>query len=33
MSWDDIVSEAGRMRTGRGGLEDRIFLEYVDQAR
>ena len=33
MSWEDIVSEAGRKRAERGGFDDRIFLEYVDQAR
>jgi predicted house-cleaning noncanonical NTP pyrophosphatase (MazG superfamily) len=32
MSWDDIVSEAGRKRAERGGFGDRIFLEYVDRA-
>jgi predicted house-cleaning noncanonical NTP pyrophosphatase (MazG superfamily) len=33
MSWEDIVSEAGRKRAERGGFDDRIFLEHVDQAR
>jgi predicted house-cleaning noncanonical NTP pyrophosphatase (MazG superfamily) len=33
MSWDDIVSEAGRKRAERGGFDERILLEYVDQAR
>jgi predicted house-cleaning noncanonical NTP pyrophosphatase (MazG superfamily) len=33
MSWEDIVSEAGRKRAERGGFDKRIFLEYVDQAR
>lgn len=32
MSWDDIVSEVGRKRAERGGFDDRIFLEYVEQA-
>ena len=33
MSWEDVVSEASRKRAERGGFGDRIFLEYVDQAR
>jgi len=33
MSWEDVVSEAGRKRAERGGFANRIFLEYVDQAR
>jgi predicted house-cleaning noncanonical NTP pyrophosphatase (MazG superfamily) len=33
MSWEDVVSEAGRKRTERGGFDERIFLEYVEQAR
>jgi predicted house-cleaning noncanonical NTP pyrophosphatase (MazG superfamily) len=33
MSWEDVVSEAGRKRAERGGFGKRIFLEYVDQAR
>ncbi len=33
MGWEDIVSEASRKRTERGGFDKRIFLEYVDQAR
>jgi predicted house-cleaning noncanonical NTP pyrophosphatase (MazG superfamily) len=33
MSWEDVVSEAGRKRAERGGLENRILLEYVEQAR
>ena len=33
MSWEDVVSEADRKRAERGGFGDRIFLEYVDQAR
>jgi predicted house-cleaning noncanonical NTP pyrophosphatase (MazG superfamily) len=32
MSWEDVVSEAGRKRAERGGFDDRIFLEYVEQA-
>jgi len=31
MSWTDVVSEAGRKRAERGGFDQRIFLEYVDQ--
>jgi predicted house-cleaning noncanonical NTP pyrophosphatase (MazG superfamily) len=33
MSWEDVVSEADRKRAERGGFGNRIFLEYVDQAR
>jgi hypothetical protein len=33
MDWEDIVSEASRKRGERGGFDQRIFLEYVDQAR
>lgn len=33
MNWEDIVSEASRKRAERGGFDNRIFLEYVDQAR
>ena len=33
MSWDEVVSEADRKRAERGGFDDRIFLEYVDQGR
>ncbi len=33
MSWDEVVSEASRKRGERGGFDQRIFLEYVDQAR
>ena len=33
MGWEDIVSEASRKRAERGGFDDRIFLEHVDQAR
>ena len=33
MSWDDVVSEADRKRAERGGFDNRIFLEYVDQGR
>jgi predicted house-cleaning noncanonical NTP pyrophosphatase (MazG superfamily) len=33
MSWEDIVSEADRKRAERGGFDDRIFLEYVEQSR
>ncbi len=33
MSWEDIVSVASRKRAERGGFDNRICLEYVDQAR
>jgi hypothetical protein len=33
LSWEDIVSEAGRKRAERGGFDSRIFLEYVEQTR
>jgi predicted house-cleaning noncanonical NTP pyrophosphatase (MazG superfamily) len=33
MSCEDIVSEAGRKRAERGGFDNRIFLEYVEQTR
>jgi predicted house-cleaning noncanonical NTP pyrophosphatase (MazG superfamily) len=33
MSWEEIVSEAARKRAERGGFDNRIFLEYVDQTR
>jgi predicted house-cleaning noncanonical NTP pyrophosphatase (MazG superfamily) len=33
LGWEDIVSEASRKRAERGGFDDRIFLEHVDQAR
>jgi len=33
MSWEDIVSEASRKRAERGGFENRILLEYVEQFR
>ena len=32
ISWENVVSEAGRKRAERGGFDHRIFLEYVDQA-
>ena len=31
MSWEDVVVEAARKRDERGGFDQRIFLEYVDQ--
>ena len=31
MSWEDVVAEAARKRDERGGFDERIFLEYVDQ--
>jgi predicted house-cleaning noncanonical NTP pyrophosphatase (MazG superfamily) len=31
MSWEDVVAEAARKRDERGGFDQRIFLEYVDQ--
>jgi predicted house-cleaning noncanonical NTP pyrophosphatase (MazG superfamily) len=30
-SWEDIESEAARKRAERGGFDERIFLEYVEQ--
>jgi predicted house-cleaning noncanonical NTP pyrophosphatase (MazG superfamily) len=32
MSWEDVVAEAARKRDERGGFDERVFLEYVDQA-
>jgi len=32
MSCEDVVAEATRKRNERGGSDQRIFLEYVDQA-
>jgi len=32
MSWEHVVAEATRKRGERGGFDQRIFLEYVDQA-
>ena len=32
MTWDELLSAAARKRAERGGFEDRIFLEYVEQA-
>jgi len=31
MSWENVVAEAARKRDERGGFDQRIFLEYVDQ--
>ena len=31
MSWEDVEAEAARKRDERGGFDQRIFLEYVDQ--
>lgn len=31
MSWEDVVAEAARKRDERGGFDQRIFREYVDQ--
>jgi predicted house-cleaning noncanonical NTP pyrophosphatase (MazG superfamily) len=31
LSWEDVVTEAARKRDERGGFDQRIFLEYVDQ--
>lgn len=31
MSWEDVMAEAARKRDERGGFDQRIFLEYVDQ--
>ena len=33
MGWEDVVSEARRKRAERGGFDQRIFLEFVDQAQ
>ena len=33
VGWGEVVSEASRKRAERGGFDQRIFLEYVDQAR
>jgi len=33
MSWEEVVSEAGRKRAERGGFDNRIFLEYADKTR
>jgi predicted house-cleaning noncanonical NTP pyrophosphatase (MazG superfamily) len=33
MSWEDVVLEADRKRAERGGFDNRIFLEYVNQAQ
>jgi predicted house-cleaning noncanonical NTP pyrophosphatase (MazG superfamily) len=32
LSWEGVVAEATRKRSERGGFDQRIFLEYVDQA-
>ena len=32
LSWEGVVAEAARKRSERGGFDQRIFLEYVDQA-
>jgi predicted house-cleaning noncanonical NTP pyrophosphatase (MazG superfamily) len=32
MSWEDVVAETVRKRDKRGGFDQRIFLEYVEQA-
>jgi hypothetical protein len=32
MSWEGVVAEATRKRGERGGFDQRIFLEYVEQA-
>ena len=31
LSWEGVVAEATRKRSERGGFDQRIFLEYVDQ--
>jgi predicted house-cleaning noncanonical NTP pyrophosphatase (MazG superfamily) len=33
MGWEEVVSEARRKRVERGGFDQRIFLEYVEQTR
>jgi hypothetical protein len=32
LTWNDILAVAARMRTERGTLHNRIFLEYVEQS-
>ena len=32
MSWADVESAAARKRAERGGFDERIFLEYVEQS-
>jgi hypothetical protein len=32
MNWADVEAEATRKRDERGGFDQRIFLEYVNQA-
>jgi predicted house-cleaning noncanonical NTP pyrophosphatase (MazG superfamily) len=31
LNWEDVEAEAARKRDERGGFDQRIFLEYVDQ--
>jgi predicted house-cleaning noncanonical NTP pyrophosphatase (MazG superfamily) len=31
MTWDELLSLAAHKRTQRGGFDDRIYLEYVEQ--
>ena len=31
LSWEGVVAEVTRKRSERGGFDQRIFLEYVDQ--
>ncbi len=33
MGWEEVVSEASRKRAERGGFDQRIFLEYAEQAQ
>ena len=33
MGWEEVVSEASRKRGERGGFDQRIFLEYVEQTQ
>ena len=33
MGWEEVVSEARRKRGERGGFDQRIFLEYVEQTQ
>jgi predicted house-cleaning noncanonical NTP pyrophosphatase (MazG superfamily) len=33
MDWEEVVSEASRERAERGGFDQRIFFEYVEQAQ
>jgi predicted house-cleaning noncanonical NTP pyrophosphatase (MazG superfamily) len=32
VTWDELLSLAARKRAERGGFDDRIYLDYVEQA-